>query len=94
MALILVLASGACALSYDATTLGVPATLSSSAAEPAQGEHFEVTTRAVWGLPTVSLGQRWNVDLVEGAIGWTPQGLGEGMHWISGSAERWLPRSG
>ena len=50
IALTLVLASGACALSYDATTLGIPATLSSSAAEPAQGEHFEVTTRAVWGF--------------------------------------------
>jgi hypothetical protein len=42
-------ASG-CSLTYDATALGVPATLASSASEPAQGEHFEVTTRAVWGL--------------------------------------------
>jgi hypothetical protein len=50
IALSLVLVSGACSLTYDATTLGLPATLSSSASEPAQGAHFEVTTRAVWGL--------------------------------------------
>ncbi len=41
---------GACSLTYDATALGVPATLASSASEPAEGEHFEVTSRAVWGL--------------------------------------------
>lgn len=41
---------GACSLTYDATALGVPATLSSSAAEPVQGEHFEVTARAMWGF--------------------------------------------
>ena len=41
---------GACSLTYDATALGVPATLASSASEPVDGEHFEVTSRAVWGL--------------------------------------------
>ena len=41
---------GACSLTYDATALGVPATLASSASEPAEGEDFEVTSRAVWGL--------------------------------------------
>ena len=41
---------GACSLTYDATALGVPATLASSASEPVEGEHFEVTSRAVWGL--------------------------------------------
>ena len=50
VALVLLLASTACSLTYDATTLGVPATLASSASEPAVGEHFEVTSRAVWGL--------------------------------------------
>ena len=50
LAMTLLLASSACSLTYDATSLGVPATLSSAAAEPAQGERFEVTTRAVWGL--------------------------------------------
>ena len=51
LASLLVAASlGACSLTYDATALGVPATLASSASEPAEGEHFEVTSRAVWGL--------------------------------------------
>ena len=45
-----VIATSACSLTYDATALGVPATLSSSASEPVVGEHFEVTSRAVWGL--------------------------------------------
>ena len=48
--LLLWLAAGACSLTYDATTLGVPATLASSASDPAQGESFKVTSRAVWGL--------------------------------------------
>ncbi len=58
MALVLLLTSGACSLTYDATTLGVPATLASSASEPVVGESFEVTSRAVWGLwGLVSLSQ-------------------------------------
>ena len=50
MTLLVAASVGACSLTYDATALGVPATLSSSAAEPAQGEHFEVTSRAMWGF--------------------------------------------
>lgn len=58
MTLLLALAVGGCSLTYDATTLGVPATLASSASDPAQGEPFEVTSRAVWGLwGLVSLSQ-------------------------------------
>lgn len=48
--LLLAACLGACSLTYDATALGVPATLASSASEPVEGEHFEVTSRAVWGL--------------------------------------------
>jgi len=39
-----------CAQTFSATSLGVPATLSSDAAAPAEGPHFEVTSRAAWGL--------------------------------------------
>jgi hypothetical protein len=39
-----------CAQTFDATKLGVPATLSSDAGTPAEGPHFEVTSRAVWGM--------------------------------------------
>lgn len=49
-ALLLLMTLSACSLTYDATSLGVPATLSSSAAEPVKGEHFKVGSRAVWGL--------------------------------------------
>ncbi len=48
--LLVAVSLGACSLTYDATALGVPATLASSASEPVEGEHFEVTSRAVWGL--------------------------------------------
>ena len=41
---------GACAQTFDATTLGVPATLASAAAKPAQGDRFTLTSRAVFGL--------------------------------------------
>jgi len=47
---------GGCAQSFDATTLGVPATMAGRAGEPAQGQPFSVTTRAVyglWGLATI-----------------------------------------
>ena len=42
------LALGACAQTFDATTLGVPATLSSDATAPAQGIHFQVRATQVW----------------------------------------------
>lgn len=45
----LVFASG-CSLTLDATHLGVPATLASSAAAPAVGDSFSVTSHAVYGL--------------------------------------------
>ncbi|MGH7510094.1 MAG: hypothetical protein ACREMZ_11595 [Gemmatimonadales bacterium] len=50
--LVLVLLSplAGCALTLDATTLGVPATLASPADQPAQGSRFSVTSRAVYGL--------------------------------------------
>jgi len=41
---------GGCSITYDATALGLPATMASLASDPPQGDHFEVTTRAVWGL--------------------------------------------
>jgi hypothetical protein len=42
-----------CAQTFDATTLGVPATLASPADTPAEGSRFRVTSHAVfalWGL--------------------------------------------
>jgi hypothetical protein len=46
------LAATGCAQTFDATTLGVEATMASSATAPAQGEAFEVSKKAVylvWG---------------------------------------------
>lgn len=45
----LVTAAG-CSVTYDATTLGVPATLSTQAGQHPAGARFEVTTHAVFGL--------------------------------------------
>jgi hypothetical protein len=39
-----------CAETYDATKLGVPATLASPAGQPPQGERFRVTSHAVYGF--------------------------------------------
>jgi hypothetical protein len=39
-----------CAETFDATTLGVPATLASPAGQPAQGERFRVTSHSVYGF--------------------------------------------
>jgi hypothetical protein len=39
-----------CANTFDATRLGVPATLASSAAAPVEGARFRVTRRAVYGF--------------------------------------------
>jgi hypothetical protein len=53
----LVLLTGGCANTFDATTLGVPATMASSAAAPVEGARFRVTSRAVytlWGLVKLS----------------------------------------
>jgi hypothetical protein len=45
-----------CAETFDATTLGVPATLAAPAGQPPRGARFRVTSRAVyglWGLATI-----------------------------------------
>lgn len=50
IALALICSLAGCSLSYDATTLGVPATLASPAGQPAAGDRFKVSTKAVFGL--------------------------------------------
>ncbi len=49
-ALLLVLLLAGCAQTFDASTLGVPVTLASPAGQPAQGDHFKVGSRALFGL--------------------------------------------
>jgi hypothetical protein len=39
-----------CAQTFDATTLGVPASLASPAGQPPQGDRFRVSSKAVFGL--------------------------------------------
>jgi len=41
---------GGCAETFDATTLGVPATLASSGGQPAPGDRFKVSSKEVFGL--------------------------------------------
>jgi len=41
---------GGCAQTFDATTLGVPATMASPAGQPPAGNRFSVTRRAVYGF--------------------------------------------
>ena len=41
---------GGCVHVFDATTLGVPATLASAAGTPAEGQRFSVTSKAVYGV--------------------------------------------
>lgn len=48
--LAIALALGGCGQTFDATTLGVPATLAAPAGEPPAGEHFKVSSKAVFGL--------------------------------------------
>lgn len=50
LALVLTLALGGCAQTFDATTLGVPASLASAAGQPAQGDRFRVSSKAVFGV--------------------------------------------
>jgi len=50
LGLLLLLGTSACSLTIDATALGVPATLASDAAQPAEGTEFSVSTHAVYGL--------------------------------------------
>ena len=47
---LLALALFGCAETFDATNLGVPATLASPAGQPAQGDRFRVTGHAVYGF--------------------------------------------
>jgi hypothetical protein len=39
-----------CAQTFDAATLGVPATMASPAGQPSAGDRFRVTSHAVFGL--------------------------------------------
>ncbi len=50
VALALVCSLGGCAQSFDATSLGVPATLASAAGQPPVGDRFAVSSKAVFGL--------------------------------------------
>jgi hypothetical protein len=50
LALALVCSLAGCSLSFDATSLGVPATLASAAGQPPAGERFQVSSRAVFAL--------------------------------------------
>ena len=55
-ALVLCMALSGCSLTFDARMLGVPVSLASPAAKPAQGIRFSVTSHAVyalWGLAKV-----------------------------------------
>ena len=49
-ALVLLVFASGCAHTFDASTLGVPATLASPAGQPPQGDRFSVTSKAVFGL--------------------------------------------
>lgn len=48
--LLLITLLGGCAETFDATKLGVPATLASAAGQPPEGDRFAVTSHAVYGF--------------------------------------------
>ena len=48
--LLLLTLLGGCAETFDATKLGVPATLASGAGQPPEGDRFSVTSHAVYGF--------------------------------------------
>lgn len=50
IATLLVVSLAACAQTFDATTLGVPATLATAAGQPPAGERFVVSNKAVFAL--------------------------------------------
>ncbi len=53
LAAMVVLSLTGCAHTFDATSLGVPATLASTAGQPPEGERFRVSSKAVyaaWGI--------------------------------------------
>ena len=56
LALALACTLGACASTFDATTLGVPATLAAPAGQPPSGARFAVSSKALfafWGLAPI-----------------------------------------
>ena len=50
LALLLTTLLAGCAETFDATTLGVPATMASAAATPPAGDRFRVSSKAVFGF--------------------------------------------
>lgn len=50
LALVLLLPLTGCAETFDATTLGVPATLATPVDQPPVGDRFKVTQRSLYGL--------------------------------------------
>lgn len=50
IALALAFTLGGCSLTYDATSLGVPATVAAPAGQPPAGDRFVVSSKAVFGL--------------------------------------------
>ena len=50
LVLLIAVLLSACAQTYDATKLGVPVSMATGAGQPAEGERFSVTGRAVYGL--------------------------------------------
>lgn len=50
LCLVAVLLLGGCSTTIDATSLGVPASLSSAAGQPPAGDRFTINTHAVFGL--------------------------------------------
>ena len=70
--ILLLPALGACAHHFDARGVGVPVTMAGPNAQPAAGEAFRVTTRAVyalWGVVPVrepSLQKVLSAELVDG----------------------------
>jgi hypothetical protein len=49
-ALLLLIAIGGCAETFDSTTIGVPVSLASAAGQQPQGARFRVTSHAVYGF--------------------------------------------
>jgi hypothetical protein len=41
---------GGCSLNFDATTLGVPATMAAPVSQPAEGDRFRVSSHALWAF--------------------------------------------
>ena len=68
--LLLALASGGCALTLDATHLGVPVSLASSAQQPDSGTPFRVTKHSIYFLVgLVPVSQPNLEDLLAGQVG-------------------------